>query len=290
MDPKQPGYENLTVYNTHQTLLGLPFYCAGAKQPAIPYERARWHEEIEIKYMLSGKAEITCGPRVFMAEKGDLVVINSCELHSIRPCDGEQPVYHLLMLSPETLYSANFAPLLAPLADGGFRIRNRISGDPVVADWMCRLFASMQAQETGYELRAVGYFSLLLAHLMQNYPQSGPAQTVSNDVRKYMEKLRPAIVYIQEHYREELKTQDLARHCGLSLYHFCRLFKQVTGYTPVTYLNQLRLHKARILLETSLLTVAEVGAAVGYEDPAYFSRSFKKYMGYSPVNYRNTAK
>lgn len=290
MNQKLPNYEDLTLNRTNQRLLDLPFYCTTTKMSNAFYERARWHEEIEIKYILSGKAEITCGPRVFMVEEGDLVVVNSCELHSVRPCEADMPVYHLLMLSPQTLYSPAFAPLLAPLSDGSFRIQNRISADTEAANWICRLFETMESQKPGYELQAVGYFSLLLAHLITNYPQSDPPQTVSDDVRKYTEKLRPAIVYIQEHYSEELKTQALARYCGLSQYHFCRLFKQVTGYTPVTYINQYRLHKAQSLLDTTQLPVTEIGTAVGYEDPAYFSRCFKKYMGCSPAHYRNIAK
>ncbi len=79
---------------------------------------------------------------------------------------------------------------------------------------------------------------------------------------------------------------DMARAAGLSVVHFSALFRRQTGLPPVEYYIQLRIRHAGRLLDTTTITVREVGAEVGYDDPYYFSRIFRRVMGLSPRAYR----
>ncbi len=58
------------------------------------------------------------------------------------------------------------------------------------------------------------------------------------------------------------------------------------GYTPVEYVQTLRIEEAKHLLETGDLPVEEIGRDVGYEDPAFFRQLFKRRTGVSPAHYR----
>ena len=70
-----------------------------------------------------------------------------------------------------------------------------------------------------------------------------------------------------------------------------KIFKDITGVSPINYLIQIRLTKARQLLEKEeVLTVKEVAKAVGYEDAYHFSKSFKKHFGLSPSMVRTQEK
>ncbi len=82
---------------------------------------------------------------------------------------------------------------------------------------------------------------------------------------------------------------DLARVAGYSPQHLNRTFRRVLGVTPLQHLTALRMDRAADLLLDSHLTVAAVGARVGYDDPAYFSRVFKQHRGASPADYRAAA-
>ncbi len=79
---------------------------------------------------------------------------------------------------------------------------------------------------------------------------------------------------------------DLAALAVLSLRSFQRRFNRVTGLTSVEYLQQLRIEKARGMLEHSKLPATEIGWRVGYQDGSAFGRVFKKITDLTPGEYR----
>lgn len=95
-----------------------------------------------------------------------------------------------------------------------------------------------------------------------------------------------AMHYFRENYRSEVNVEDYALSRGMSASNFYRVFKQISGSTPLQYILKLRLSNAQNLLENSNLTIAEIASAVGYENPLYFSRLFHKHIGVSPFEYR----
>jgi AraC-like DNA-binding protein len=78
----------------------------------------------------------------------------------------------------------------------------------------------------------------------------------------------------------------LARATGLSVSHFNREFREWTGYAPVEYQRRHRIGRARALLADGTLSIKEVAARVGFDDPYHFSRVFRQVDGLSPSQYR----
>lgn len=73
---------------------------------------------------------------------------------------------------------------------------------------------------------------------------------------------------------------------NLSPWRLAHLFKSETGMSPQRYLTFVRLQRAKDQLETTFLSVQEIGAAVGIPNPSQFTRSFKAAYGMTPVEYR----
>lgn len=100
------------------------------------------------------------------------------------------------------------------------------------------------------------------------------------------DKINEAVTFITANYNTEVNIIELATSCNLSRSRFMYLFKEQTGMAPHIYQQTLRIKNSITLLTSTKLSVAEIGAQCGYQDPLYFSRIFKKYVGVSPREYR----
>lgn len=99
-------------------------------------------------------------------------------------------------------------------------------------------------------------------------------------------RLRPVLEHLDRHFAESLHIDSLAALVALSPGQFHRCFKSLTGTSPFEYAKRLRLRLAATLLRESDLTVAEIGAQVGWSDPFHFSKMFKGAYAQSPTSYR----
>lgn len=103
-------------------------------------------------------------------------------------------------------------------------------------------------------------------------------------------RLWQSVCHILNNYDTHLTISDLARQAGLSEGHFRRLFQRYTGLAPKAYIQQLRLRKARLLLQTNpQLTVKEAANMTGFNDPHYLHAVFKATYGMSPGDCRKAA-
>ncbi|WP_051004528.1 helix-turn-helix transcriptional regulator [Paenibacillus sp. OSY-SE] len=99
-----------------------------------------------------------------------------------------------------------------------------------------------------------------------------------------------SIDFVQKHYREEIRLDQICRHASLSKTYFCDVFKAYTGKTFNEYLNDLRLQHATEQLLKPDVTIAEACRAVGFRDLTHFSRMFKKCIGVSPSHFRKISR
>ena len=97
-----------------------------------------------------------------------------------------------------------------------------------------------------------------------------------------------AVEIIEAQYREELTVAELARTVGVSTPHLARLFRRLTGLSPMRYLAEVRAQRACRLLAESSQQVTQIAGAVGWPDPNLFARRFKALLGVSPSAYRST--
>lgn len=95
--------------------------------------------------------------------------------------------------------------------------------------------------------------------------------------------------FIAENYREEISLGHISEASLVSPFHFSRVFKRNTKFTPHQYLLEIRLQNARKLLLDSVLNVSEVGFTSGFSNPDYFVTVFKKKHGVSPSQFRRAS-
>lgn len=98
-----------------------------------------------------------------------------------------------------------------------------------------------------------------------------------------------ATAYIEEHYAQKLTLQEVADKCYVSQWHLSKLINKYTGNTFYELLNNVRIEKAKALLNDPKLKIGDIVDMVGYSDAAHFSRVFKRIVGVSANEYRNSS-
>jgi AraC family transcriptional regulator len=98
-----------------------------------------------------------------------------------------------------------------------------------------------------------------------------------------------SIETMRERMGEQLTVDDLARSAMFSKFHFTRMFQRVTGVSPARFLSALRLQRAKDLLVSTTMNVADISVHVGYNSVGTFSSRFSRSVGMSPTTYRRHA-
>jgi AraC family transcriptional regulator len=104
--------------------------------------------------------------------------------------------------------------------------------------------------------------------------------------RNHLSTIEQAKEYLNENFTSDISLQQLASHCCVSLFHFSRIFKKFTNYSPHRYLLDIRLKHAELLLKNSARPVADIGFSSGFNSTEHFAAAFKQKYKLSPSAYR----
>ena len=100
------------------------------------------------------------------------------------------------------------------------------------------------------------------------------------------QKLKRIVDFVESHVDQPIGLNDLAAVAGLSPFHFSRVFKQANGETPCQFVRSRRLERARTLLATTTMALAELALACGFANQSHFTAAFTRATGVSPAKYR----
>ena len=145
-----------------------------------------------------------------------------------------------------------------------------------------RLFAELieadNKENSINETSIIMYKILLLARNM--FQQS------DNNIKSG--KMSEVIDYISRNFAGQPEINTLADIAGVSVGHFCRMFKAYSGKRPFEYINALRVKRAKTLLRYDInMSVSDISTAVGFSSVSYFIKIFKKSEGTTPNKYKN---
>ena len=231
-----------------------------------------WHENIEILFFLDGNASVLLSDSQWVTKPGDMIVINSNRLHSVAAFS-DHIRYHCLIVD------YNFCSSL------GLKPETDCFPSAVKGDAAKNLFQSIirEYQSAGpmYKPMVKSLIAQLLISLFrENEKAASSAAPLAENAKIKLTK--DAIAYIRHHYTEDLSTSQVGQQIGVSLYHLCRCFREVTKVTVTAYINALRCETASTLLATGNYTVSEVAASSGFSNLSYFTKIYRQYQGICP--------
>ncbi len=153
--------------------------------------------------------------------------------------------------------------------------------DPLIYNMGLALLTALETDGVQSRLYAESMANALAVHLLSRY--STQERAIQHFVPKLSrQNLQQVIDYINEHLEHNLSLAELAAVVQLSSYHFAHLFKQTTGVSPHQYHIRCRVQRAKQLLLTKDVTIAQVAHAVCFASQGHLNYHFKRVVGMTP--------
>lgn len=238
---------------------------------------SHWHEHIEIHCVLQGGAVFHVDRERYEVQAGDVIIANRNELHAgystAVPYEAE-----LLVFDP--------SDLSRELGEENRRFQSVIRDDAAVRQMIAAIFVEYRRADIGYRALCRARVTELLVYLCRRYAVESVSTKDTAQRRRDLERLQPALDYIEQHYADRISVAQLAQILCLSPDRLGHLFRDGVGQAPLQYINEIRLRKAMNLLKTEEYTVTEVAQAVGFFDYNHFGRLFRRRYGCTPNQVR----
>lgn len=256
----------------------------------MPY--FHFHDAYEIYLSMSDGIQYFIEDGVYPANKGDLFVFNSRDIHkTVVPPDVVYDRY-ILTFMPEYVetMSTERTDLLECFLDRppDFSYRLHLAGEQL-CDFLGLFEKAIhyccQDGLYGSDIYKKLILTEILIKINEFYRRSETGDDIKPD-RDY-KRVKEVIHYIHKNLGSDLSLEVLAGKFFLSKYHLGYLFKKVTGFTVNEYIISRRIMKARELLKNNL-PVSQVGEMAGFNNISHFIRTFKKLIGMSPKQYAKT--
>lgn len=241
--------------------------------------RTHYHSSAEILRVMEGRIKLQLGTSYYECEKGDFIFILPSMVHTVYSLT-KDAVIQGVVFEPSLVNM----PILQFDFSEMFRRNQRITyiikpheeayGDlNFYTDKIFEIYGSFSAHS---KIQIVSNLLQIMGLLINAF-----SLEISIHDKNYR-KLLPVLQHIEEHYTEKIQISELSK-----LIHVCddrmiRLFKEVTGETPIEYILNLRLEHALKLLMEDTLSIATISEQSGFGSATYMTRIFKQKLGVTP--------
>ena len=256
-----------------------------------PASSMHFHDELEFLYVKTGKFQCVSNGKSYIGKPGDVIFLNSRVPHSTykledntNTCFLQFTPYHY---SNEAI--SGISRYLARFINIGkeqviiFKSNNERTAE--LTQYLIDLFDEYTQKKPSYELYIKADIYNIIAFLSR-YNIFTDSSTAFNE--KNIEKVLPALIYIDRHYSEPLTLDDLSSVLNFNPSYFCRLFKTATNSTFIEYLNFVRICKSERMLATSKKSIADISLEIGFASATYFNKVFRRFKGCTPTEYKKS--
>lgn len=236
----------------------------------------RSHAYYEIFYIVDGEVSLLSGDRLLNVTAGDALIISPSGQYIPTKDKKSKCVFARI---PKNLIPLSEMPdesiyVVRPIDNPALIIKNE---------------AAKIERELSGKLRELIIFTSVMRILTVLIIQP-KLEDSDYEVSPILERVTEILEYIDNHYEEKITLAILSKKFFIGEFYLCRLFKEYTGLTIIEYLTELRIRKAKELLQNSGGKVPEIAKKCGFGTVSAFSKAFVKKCGISPINYRIKAR
>ncbi|MGB8451611.1 MAG: AraC family transcriptional regulator, partial [Anaerocolumna sp.] len=257
---------------------------------------AHIHSYIEILYTLSGEFRILLNNKDYSFGPGDMVLVNSNEIHNIIALTPGQNKYIVIKFEPELLYTTTqtlfemkyVMPFILNESTHQKIFKKEEIENSIIPGIVKGIIQEYTDKNYGYELAIRANIFNLFLFILRRWNAQNVDLNINRDMNKDMvRRLQIVFDYVENNYQNDITSLGMAAMCNLSYSYFSRAFKKIMKKNFKEYLNFVRISKAEQLLSTSELNITEIALAVGFSTSSYFIQQFKQYKRISPKQFQN---
>lgn len=269
-----------SMYEVVETGDVLPF---DVSLHSVNYVPSHWHNSVEIIFVLRGTLEVTAnGLRRRLAE-GDVLLINDCRVHEVIGLDMNIIATFLI---PMAYLKENVRGIeqVQFECDSGSADKERKPALERIRQYLAEMVQLNHKKDELYEMelqvRMISVFSILMKQF--KLPDRGKGIN-----EKYMDRLLRIIRYIDDHYKEPITLQAIARQEFLTVPYLSKFFRENIGLNFQSYLTSIRLkHSVEDLLRHEDAPIADIALSHGFPNAKSFYAAFKNKYRITPHEYR----
>ncbi|GIP17592.1 hypothetical protein J40TS1_32340 [Paenibacillus montaniterrae] len=239
-----------------------------------------WHQSLELIVVMKGDVDITVNSLSYRLGAGDLILINSNEVHELHSADATMVA---LQIKLELLKE-----VVADVKKMYFDCNTVKADQPELFTNIKRIVAQiLQYNINGSEfidLKNAALIYELIYELCTNF--SSDEQKTLRQPKEGLDRLQRILEYVNSHYNEPISLQQVAKQQFLSVPYLSKYFKNKLGLSFSDYLKDLRLYYAVNDLLNESLTIDQIAAKNGFPNPRSFVVAFSEKYGELPSIWR----
>lgn len=233
-----------------------------------------FHDYYVIGYIELGKRYLLCKNQEYTLNPSDMNIFNPRDTHSCKQIDGKTLDYRCINIPLDTMKKTMFEitgeeylPVFSQTLLYKSDLANSLKD---LHNMICNNEKDFAKEEI---------YMFLISQLIQDYSDKS-----YNFHKSKICEFDLVCRYLEENYAKTITLNDLSEIAGISKYHFLRLFTYKKGISPYSYLETIRIDKARELLKQGVSPI-DVAISTGFSDQSHFSKFFKKFIGLTPKQY-----
>ena len=234
-----------------------------------------FHEYYVVGLVAGGSRFMTCKNNEYTISKGDLVIFNPLDNHTCEQADGKALDWRCLNIGKDVMYRMTKEIIRKdslPIFTAPVVCESEIF--PILKD-----LHDMIMKEEKYSCKEETFY-FLIEQLLTNYTVS-----ITDTLAQASEKIQETCDYMESSYTELITLDDLSKISGLNKYTLIRNFTLQRGITPYQYLSNIRVNKAKKLLEAGVSPI-EAAMQTGFTDQSHLTKFFKNFIGLTPKLYQ----
>ena len=260
--------KGLRSYFENRTFKKVFYRCQKNDDCDVHFQR-----DIELIQVISGCLDMTVRDEKKLLTAGDIMIASGYESHGFKTVGSSE---FRVFIIPAEIIPEYIACTSNKMQTTPF-LKKCSSTDRITA----LLDMLIPYTNTEITLAGIGYIYAVLGTIIEEIKL---VPTVES--KKSEDILRKMLIYVDDHFREELKISDIANHFGYHKDYLSKIFNAGVGYGFNQYVNILRVKYAKDLIVHEKLTLDEICAASGFQSALTFRRAFIDYYGQTPREYR----